>query len=161
MLNGPTDLSFRAPLPRRSSPFRNQLTRVPRPPQSTNPLLDASCIGITEAVQALLAAGADKEAKNNDGWTALMCASRYGHTEIVALLKASSTPVCVPVAEAPLHSLPGGGAPQAAAAPACAAVVPSREPAPPGPGRGVQEGKSAEGAHQRDPSEDQAQQRRK
>ena len=105
-------------------------------------LICASKHGHTETAQALLAAGADKEAKDNNGSTALILAMHYGHTEIVALLKAS-IPVCVPVAEAPLHSSPSGGAPQAAAEPACAAGVPPREQAPPDPGRGDDGGGSS------------------
>jgi ankyrin repeat protein len=43
-----------------------------------------------EIAQALLVAGANKDAANNNGRTALMIASSYGHSEIVALLKAST-----------------------------------------------------------------------
>ena len=41
----------------------------------------------TEIVAQLLAAGADVNATDNDGDTALMRASTQGHTEIVKLLK--------------------------------------------------------------------------
>lgn len=33
--------------------------------------------------KVLLAAGANCDAKNNDGWTALMMAARFGHLEVV------------------------------------------------------------------------------
>jgi len=39
--------------------------------------------------KALLAAGANVNAKDNDGWTALMYAAEMGRTEIVNLLKAA------------------------------------------------------------------------
>ena len=42
--------------------------------------------GYLEIVKCLLAAGADKEKANNDGWTPLIWAARGGHVEIVRLL---------------------------------------------------------------------------
>ena len=54
-------------------------------------LMLASEKGHVDAVQALLDAGADIEAKDYYGWTALMLASRYGHVEVVqALLDAGA-----------------------------------------------------------------------
>ena len=57
----------------------------------------------------------------------------------------ATNPACVPVAEAPLYSSPSGGAPQTAEAASCAAgvCVPSRELAPPSPGRGDDDGSSS------------------
>ena len=49
-------------------------------------LIQASRNGHTEIVAMLLEKGADVNAKDNDGWTALMEASEYGKTEIVAIL---------------------------------------------------------------------------
>ena len=45
-------------------------------------LLDAARNGDTEAVKALIDAGAGLNAKDEDGWTALIWASEEGHTEI-------------------------------------------------------------------------------
>jgi tetratricopeptide (TPR) repeat protein len=47
----------------------------------------AALNGHTETVQALLAKGADVNAKDNDGVTALMAAVKGGHTETIELLK--------------------------------------------------------------------------
>ena len=52
-------------------------------------LIGASIMGHIETVQALLAAGADKEVKNDDGNTALILAIEEGHTEIVQALLAA------------------------------------------------------------------------
>ena len=49
-------------------------------------LIFASLDGHTAIVQLLLGAGADKEAKDQFGYTALMSASEGGHTAIVELL---------------------------------------------------------------------------
>ncbi|PNG99447.1 Ankyrin repeat domain-containing protein 39 [Tetrabaena socialis] len=49
----------------------------------------ASQIGNTEVVAALLAAGADKEAKLPNGATALQIASECGHTAVVEALLAA------------------------------------------------------------------------
>jgi len=43
--------------------------------------------GHTEVVEALLGKGANVNAKDNDGATALMAAVHKGHTDIVQLLK--------------------------------------------------------------------------
>jgi len=42
--------------------------------------------GHTAVVELLLAAGADVDAKNNYGWTALHYAAAYGHADVVELL---------------------------------------------------------------------------
>ena len=44
-------------------------------------------------MELLLAKGADVNAKNQDGWTALMCASLDGHKEVVELLLAKRADV--------------------------------------------------------------------
>ena len=49
-------------------------------------LILASMEGHTETVQALLAKGAEKEAKNNDGWTALMMACYKGRLNVMKAL---------------------------------------------------------------------------
>ncbi len=51
------------------------------------PLIDAAEKGQIERVKALLEAGADVNAKANDGRTALMWAEDSGHNEIVEILK--------------------------------------------------------------------------
>ncbi len=50
-------------------------------------LLKAAWEGQTEAVKALLAKGADVNAKGREGETALMWAEKHGRSEIVQLLK--------------------------------------------------------------------------
>ena len=54
--------------------------------QYNNRLIEASRLGHTETVEMLMEKGADVNARNNDGWTALMMASNDGQTETVALL---------------------------------------------------------------------------
>ncbi len=53
-----------------------------------NDLLKAAEKGDLPRVNALLAKGADVNAKNNDGWTALMYASYKGNLEVVQALLA-------------------------------------------------------------------------
>ena len=43
--------------------------------------------GHTDTIRALLDAGADVNAKDNEGWTALHEAEIGGHTEVVEILK--------------------------------------------------------------------------
>ncbi len=50
-------------------------------------LVVAAARGDTATVQALLDAGADVNAKDNEGWTALHEAEIGGHTEVVEILK--------------------------------------------------------------------------
>ena len=52
-----------------------------------SPLMEAASKGDTEKVQALLAKGADVNAKTNYGTTTLMTAKKKGHKKIVQLLK--------------------------------------------------------------------------
>ncbi|EAX97244.1 hypothetical protein TVAG_037510 [Trichomonas vaginalis G3] len=51
-----------------------------------NPLIIASYTGHLEVVQYLISIGANKETKNNGGWTPLICASDYGYLEVVKYL---------------------------------------------------------------------------
>lgn len=53
----------------------------------TEALLGASRVGDLQKVEALLSAGADVNAKDKDGRTALMAASGKGHRSIVKLLE--------------------------------------------------------------------------
>ena len=55
-------------------------------PATASPLIEAASMGDTEKVQTLLAQGADVNAKDNDGFTALMMAAVYGHIDIVHAL---------------------------------------------------------------------------
>ena len=50
-------------------------------------LIEAAKNGDTVSIKALLEAGADVNAKGEDGKTALMIVEELGHTEIVDLLK--------------------------------------------------------------------------
>jgi ankyrin repeat protein len=51
------------------------------------PLMTAAAEGLTDVVRILLAAGADRDIKDEDGDTALSFAQQNGHTEVVALLE--------------------------------------------------------------------------
>ena len=51
-----------------------------------NPLMEAASMGDMESERASVAHGADVEAKNNEGVTALTCAEEKGHKEIVRML---------------------------------------------------------------------------
>jgi ankyrin repeat protein len=50
-------------------------------------LIEAAQNGRAEEVQALLEGGADVNAKDDDGQTALTVATQAGHTEIAEMLK--------------------------------------------------------------------------
>ena len=56
-------------------------------------LLEAAQHNNLDKVEAALAAGADVNAKTNEGRTALIMASKYGHTEIVVMLLAAGADV--------------------------------------------------------------------
>ncbi len=56
-------------------------------PAKASSLIEAVSMGDTEKVQTLLAQGADVNAKDNDGATALMWAKKKGQKEIVRILK--------------------------------------------------------------------------
>jgi len=69
-------------------------------------LIDAAKEGNMLVLKAALEKGADVNAKDNDGWTALMWAKRNGHAEIVNFLIANGAiEYEVPEEEAPAESL--------------------------------------------------------
>jgi ankyrin repeat protein len=58
------------------------------------PLIAASTTNVRErCVELLLDAGAQLEARDRDGWTALYCASRYNHPAVVSILLAAGARV--------------------------------------------------------------------
>jgi ankyrin repeat protein len=54
-----------------------------RTPIGNTPLILAAQAGLNGIVQDLLRRGAMRDAKNNQGYTALMMAARAGHLEVV------------------------------------------------------------------------------
>lgn len=46
----------------------------------------AAAKGRTAMVRELLSHGADPNVEDNDGWTAILCAAKEGHSDIVMLL---------------------------------------------------------------------------
>jgi ankyrin repeat protein len=61
---------------------------VARNPMLVQPLHAATASRNAESVRLILEAGADPDAQQQEGWTALMVARRHGDDEIVALLLA-------------------------------------------------------------------------
>ncbi|KAK4207886.1 ankyrin repeat-containing domain protein [Rhypophila decipiens] len=55
-------------------------------PQSFTPLMVASYFGLSIVIEQLLKAGADANAKDNDGWTPLHWASENDHDAVVQQL---------------------------------------------------------------------------
>ena len=54
--------------------------------QGQSDLFDAARYGASEKIQSLLDSGADPNAEDNNGWTALMIAAIHGHSTIVEIL---------------------------------------------------------------------------
>ena len=67
--------------------------RLPGCPADLTALLMASQFGHVDVVQALLAKGADVNAKDSRGLTALMMASQFGHVDVVQALIAKGADV--------------------------------------------------------------------
>ena len=78
------------------SAMQTAVTPTPPPPKFAGDLIDAAVRGNTAAVQALLAEGANVNAKANDGMTALMKASQEGNREVVQALLDKGAEVSMP-----------------------------------------------------------------
>ena len=86
----------------------------PEPPTAEAPDISihmAALRGNIEDVKQHLAAGADVDAKDSDGWTPLHWAAEGGHKDVAELLIAAGTDVNakVPDGWTPLHSVALGG----------------------------------------------------
>ena len=55
-------------------------------PATSSSLIEAESMGDMEKMQTLLEQGTDLNAKDDDGYTALMMAPTYGHIDIVKIL---------------------------------------------------------------------------
>jgi cytohesin len=76
-----------------------------------DPIHDAAKDGYLTVVQAHLDAGANVNAKNEDGWTPLHFAAQYSHKEIVELLIANGADVKAMGESSPVFSWQGGFTP--------------------------------------------------
>ena len=89
-------------------------TQSPEPPTAKAPdisIHDAATLGNIEAIKQHLAAGADVNAKDDDGISPLLLAATWGHKEIVELLIANGADVNAKAVESltPLHITAGWG----------------------------------------------------
>lgn len=73
---------------------------VARNPMRVQPLHAATAARSAESVRLILEAGADPDAQQQEGWTALMAARRHGDDEIIELLLAYGAHDPDPAAEA-------------------------------------------------------------
>ena len=89
------------------------LANVQATPAQDQELIDAAEDGDLAMVEALLSAGADVDAKNAAGVTALIYAAYYGHTEVIEVLitagadvnaKANNGATALMIAEAMGHT---------------------------------------------------------
>ncbi len=71
----------------------NELPALPSPQRLQELLFDAARMGRVDVIPALLQAGADIEARNEQGHTPLILASYNGHAEATALLLAHGAQV--------------------------------------------------------------------
>jgi Ankyrin repeats (3 copies) len=71
----------------------NVLLAGTRASAQADDLINAANNGDLASVKALLAKGADVNAKTSYGWTALICASQHGHLEVVQALLAKGADV--------------------------------------------------------------------